>query len=248
MKKVLFIVMSVLLLAGIGVFLAYNYVWQPASKPQAEDYSEHTFGLDISHHNKMAVWKIIDKEGKMTTPIKRSNYNKPDLWECFNQKKQLNFVYIKATEGATFRDPMAKKHHAEAKKRNLKVGYYHFFSRNSSPQAQFKNFVNYAKDADLRPVIDFENLAIKMKTKEEENTLYKNLCALDELLEKKYGVKPIIYTNPREYDMFFKGNKKFEGRLWIPHWENVLMAQCIVWVNNVPLDFNFTKNLKQVKK
>ena len=48
-------------------------------------------GIDISHHN------VVD-------------------WKKIRKNKDIEFCYIKATEGKSFRDPMCKKHAKRAKK------------------------------------------------------------------------------------------------------------------------------------
>jgi len=70
----------------------------------------------------------------------------------------VKFVYLKATEGATFYDSHMDSFYNSCKNNNLKVGAYHFLVKTSSPEAQARNFyhkiINYSWD--LIPILDIE--------------------------------------------------------------------------------------------
>ena len=94
---------------------------------QNED--QESFGIDVSHHNGKINWEQV-----------------PDV----------EFVYIKATEGATYVDPMFLQNIKGAKARKLQVGAYHYFRTTSSVQKQFENYKKHVKksDIDLIPMVD----------------------------------------------------------------------------------------------
>ena len=122
-------------------------------------------GIDISHHN-MLNWDSLDKN--------------------------IEFCYIKATEGKSFKDSMCGTHATEAKKRNMCVGLYHYFRTDVSPEEQFHNFKTIASEIDfnLIPAIDVEENGNDFSNKEQVN---KNLAKLIQLFEEEYGQKPLIY-------------------------------------------------------
>lgn len=70
----------------------------------------------------------------------------------------VEYLYLKATEGATFKDSTSIDRYHRAKELGLKVGFYHFLVNTSSPQAQAESFYNYIKDFDndLVPMLDVE--------------------------------------------------------------------------------------------
>jgi GH25 family lysozyme M1 (1,4-beta-N-acetylmuramidase) len=70
----------------------------------------------------------------------------------------VNYVYVKATEGATFKDGTMEGFYNECKNKGLKVGAYHFLVGTSSPEAQAANFYQKIKDYewDLVPMMDIE--------------------------------------------------------------------------------------------
>ena len=90
-------------------------------------------GIDISNHN-----NTID-----FTKIKNSG---------------IELVYIKATEGTTYQDPFLETNYNGAMGANLKVGFYHFLVKTSSPETQAENFYNEIKNkvSTLKPSLDLE--------------------------------------------------------------------------------------------
>lgn len=133
-----------------------------------------TRGIDVSHHQKTINWEKVAADN-------------------------VQFVYIKATEGATYQDPMFRKNIEGAQKAGLLVGVYHYFRMTSSPEEQFENFKNAMKgyEMDLVPMIDVErndNKSIK--------ELQKNLDKFIALIKAEYGVPPMIYGTQRSYNTY----------------------------------------------
>lgn len=70
----------------------------------------------------------------------------------------VDYVYVKATEGATFQDITMEDFYNACKSNGLKVGAYHFLVGTSTPEAQAQNFYKKIKDCewDLVPMMDIE--------------------------------------------------------------------------------------------
>ena len=70
----------------------------------------------------------------------------------------VEYVYVKATEGATFQDITMEDFYNACKSNGLKVGSYHFLVGTSTPEAQAQNFYEKIKDYewDLVPMMDIE--------------------------------------------------------------------------------------------
>lgn len=62
----------------------------------------------------------------------------------------VSFVYLKATQGASFVDDNFATNVSRAG--NLKVGAYHYFSFDSTPQAQAENFIDHVDSAGELPI------------------------------------------------------------------------------------------------
>ena len=85
-----------------------------------------------------------------------NNNNLSDLSTLTNNGVEC--LYLKATEGATFKDSTSINRYSQAKDLGMKVGFYHFLVSTSSPEAQAESFWNYVKDfnCDLKYCVDVE--------------------------------------------------------------------------------------------
>lgn len=181
MKKVYIAIGSIvaaLICAALIYFAATRLNWSWCSR--AIDACVEVFhpkrvtGMDVSHHQGKIDWKKV----KQSFP------------DCA-------FVYIKCTEGKSYVDPMHKKNASGAKKAGFPIGGYHYFRMTATPQEQFKNFKKALDhiDPDLIPVVDVETFDGKSA-----QSVRKNLKIFLDLLEKEYGVKPMIYSTQGHYN------------------------------------------------
>ena len=90
-------------------------------------------GIDISHYNGSIDFKSVKNDG-------------------------VELVYIKATEGATYKDVNLLTNYNGAINESLKIGFYHFLVGTSVPETQAENFYNNIKDKQnyLKPCLDVE--------------------------------------------------------------------------------------------
>lgn len=127
---------------------------------------------------------------------------------------EINFAFIKATEGVARVDPYFSRNWREAPKSGLVCGAYHFFKPRLSGTAQAKFFlqvVNIEK-GDLPPVIDVEELNGVSPAK-----MRHELTGFVKHIERKTKVKPIIYTGLSFYNDYLKGYFD-DYPLWIAHY------------------------------
>jgi lysozyme len=131
-----------------------------------------SFGIDVSHHNGNINWGQV-----------------PDV----------EFVYIKATEGATYVDPMFQQNIKGAKAKKLRVGAYHYFRTTSSVQKQFENYKQHVKksDIDLIPMVDVEECK-KWPTTQFQDSLIRFI----QLVKSHYGKAPMIYSVNTFYNRY----------------------------------------------
>lgn len=118
--------------------------------------------------------------------------------------QNIDFAFIKATEGSGFVDPMFKTNYSKATKTNLRIGAYHFFSYDSSGLTQAENFIAVVSKSEnmLPPVIDVEFYGDKADNLPDKAETQKNLSLMIEKLEEYYGKKPIIYSTGKAYDLY----------------------------------------------
>ena len=77
---------------------------------------------------------------------------------CVARADEVEYVYLKATEGKTFQDSKMEGFYNGAKSYGLKLGAYHFLVGTSSPEEQAENFYKKIKDFEwkLIPMLDIE--------------------------------------------------------------------------------------------
>ena len=77
----------------------------------------------------------------------------------------ISFIYIKATEGATLRNPYYANDYASARRHGYRAGAYHFFSTKSSARQQAAFFIKHSRYSagDLPPALDVEPSAVQIK-------------------------------------------------------------------------------------
>lgn len=122
-----------------------------------------TFGLDISHHQDKAL----------------------DLAAC--RRDGIDFVFLKATEGATFVDPEFAGNLAEARAAGLLPAAYHYVRSNATAADQCRN-INDTVPRDVPVILDVE-----------ANSGHLELTrAILEWLERAGRRSPLLYL-PRWY-------------------------------------------------
>ena len=97
-----------------------------------------------------------------------------------------------------------------ARAAGLAAGSYHFYMTDDKPKAQFALFTKHVvlQPGDLPPVVDIEVLS-----KNSLPNTAAELTAFLNLLEKKYGVKPIVYSGKNFANEYLKGFADYP--LWL---------------------------------
>lgn len=124
-----------------------------------------------------------------------SRYQQEVNWDTV-AAQQIDFAFIKATEGQELVDICFDHNWQELKRVDIKRGAYHFFHPTLPPQIQANNFISTVSMdfGDLPPVLDFE-VTNGVPKKE----IIQHLQTWLDLVEKNYKIRPIIYTNQKLY-------------------------------------------------
>lgn len=126
---------------------------------------------------------------------------------------RVEYVYIRAGEGTNIVDSKFEQNYARARDAHLKIGFYHFVTARNIHQARnqahfFARLIN-AKDMELRPAMDFEQLS--GLTKKECNDIARVYL---ETLERLTGKRPTLYSNAYDVQTVWeKELKKYP--LWV---------------------------------
>jgi len=127
---------------------------------------------------------------------------------------KIDFVFVKATEGIGKIDENFRRNWFKTKKTGITRGAYHFFMAGKSGKAQAENFLETVQlqKGDLPPVLDIEQAGGASLT-----DLQQRVSDWLLMVEKRYRVKPIIYTNADFYKTFLAGRFD-EYPLWVAHY------------------------------
>lgn len=128
-----------------------------------------------------------------------SSYQKDIDWSTTAADKNIKFVFVKATEGATHQSRHYRRNIDNARKHGVKVGSYHFLRTTSSIDAQFANFTSIVKadEQDIVPLIDVET-----RRGWSNQQLQDSVKKFADLIESHYGVRPMIYTSSSFFNSY----------------------------------------------
>ena len=145
-------------------------------------------------------------------------------WSKVAKNSKIEFVYIKATEGASIKDPMYKYNVKKAREAGLLVGSYHVYSSRTTAYQQFANFKKVVdkKKQDLVPVLDIEAIHCNKLNMQRVDKLL-------ELMEKEYGAKPMIYTSEKLYKTHFAIKKYKKYHYFIANYKREPSMAYTVW-------------------
>ena len=179
---------------------------------------------DLSYHRSkslltLAAWAIVLALGVSCQRVDKANTGHRDIaprnaaakydgidisshqgyidWAKVSRDKDIRFVYIKATEGSTYRSPHYAYNVTQARRHGLLVGSYHYLTSTSTIDAQFENFSKFALKSvqDLIPMLDVE-----MRGNWSRSQLIDSVDRFCELVENHYGVQPMIYSTMGFYN------------------------------------------------
>ena len=198
----------------LAVFLIFHR-WE--GRPEAERGAKvppgtWRYGIDISHNN---AGRIVWDSLFVMTDSKRRTIRDPYLAK---EIKPVSFVFIKATEGASFKDKDFKENWKAAGKTDLRRGAYHFFRSSKDGEIQARNFISTVGDLrfkDLPPVLDIETIHIGCP----KELLNQRALQWLKAVEKRYGKKPIIYASSSFIKDYLKSEIVGNYPIWVAHYE-----------------------------
>lgn len=130
--------------------------------------------------------------------------------------QDIDFAFIKATEGSSFTDKRFAYNFTQASRTDLRVGAYHFFSFESGGDTQAAHFIKTVPKIEnmLPPVVDLEFYGNFSAAATKKESVVSELSKMLDALYDHYGMHPIIYTAEEEYALFIEGG--FENNpIWI---------------------------------
>lgn len=175
--RMIILLMALAMVAIAGIVCAY-YVWWREAVIVSPDPTEYPVrGIDISAHNGVVDFDKVAATG-------------------------MEFVILKATEGATFKDRNFTDNYRKARRAGLKVGAYHFFRFDVGGYMQALNLLHSLRGRllDLPVVIDVEEWS-----NPRDHTTHDILTRLQSMINtlESHGYRVMLYSNKDGFEKFF---------------------------------------------
>jgi lysozyme len=198
----------VLALALLGTLLLYGRY-----ERQLNRYARRTWASLISSHL-TGHEKTPLLDGYSVHGIDVSAYQGRINWPEV-ARHNVQFAFIKATEGVTLRDQRFRRNWDAARAAGVYRGAYHYFQPNYDGARQANLFTRTVPLApgDLPPVLDVEHAEFH-----DVAAMRRNVGVWLRLVERHYGVRPILYSNYSFYKRHLAGHFD-EYPLWLAHYE-----------------------------
>lgn len=179
-KKLAIVIAICIVIVSIFGYLLYKNIIT-LSNPKSLGYTIK--GVDVSEYQGDIDWQILSNQ-------------------------DIQFAFIKATEGSSYVDPNFLDNFTNALNTNLRVGAYHFFSFESSGKTQAENFIDTVPivENSLPNVVDVELYGDFKSKPLDVQSVVKELTTMLQSLEDTYKSKPIIYTTKITYNLYIKDN------------------------------------------
>lgn len=166
------------------------------------------FGIDVSQYQGTIDWENL---------------------EAIEEQFEIKFVVVRATAGSKKVDRNFKKNWKNLSSTVYIQGAYHYYRPDENSTDQANNFIKNVKlrKGHLPPILDIE----KMPKGQSMNKLKEGLQNWLTIVEKQYGVKPIIYTGEKYFEDFLQEdfpNYKF----WIANynpWKEKIEDEYLMW-------------------
>lgn len=188
-------VFAILVFASLGAFIFFLAVTgRGETNPPSAVERYYIKGADLSAHNGTVDFNALRSAG-------------------------IEFVFLKASEGSSFKDSRFDANHGNARRAGLKTGAYHFFRFDQPGYMQALNLMHSVrgKTLDLPLAIDVEQWT--NPSNRHTDGIVEQIRDMKSTLET-YGYKVIIYTNKDGYRQFVKNHLE-DIPLWLCSFNNI---------------------------
>jgi len=188
------------ILAMATGILVWRYAGPGGGLPLFRSFGIHLprnyaiFGIDVSRHQSVIDWDAV------------ARMREKDV--------RIGFAFMKATEGVSLDDPRFQRNWRNAARTGMPRGAYHYFLPDRDAAAQAGHFIARVRlqKGDLPPVLDVEERG-GMPT----DKIRKRVRQWLDIVERHYGVRPVIYTNVQFYEQVL-GSTFDDYPLWVAHY------------------------------
>lgn len=176
-----------------------------------------------------ATWAVLDDLVPQGMDI--SHFDNEINWNQLSP--HIQFVYCKASQGASFKDPTLSHNMETIRQQKMIFGAYHFLTFHDSAAAQMQNFlscgIDFSAPGTLPPVLDIEWQVGSNDAQSQVMNQYilnnKEACVqliqdcLNQL-SSATGRVPMIYTAKSFWSEYFNGVTFPNHPLWVPSYQS----------------------------
>ena len=187
----------------------------------------------VFHHR--ASEALHPEPVSMPQGIDVSHYQGDINWNQVEQS-DVAFVYLKATQGTDYVDPLYDTNRQALKEKKTAFGSYHFFQPDLDPTSQAQHFLNtVGKESSLAPVLDIE-----VTNDVDPKDIRAGAKTWLDAVEQATGCRPIIYTN-RYFWNENLGNEFADYALWLADYADEVVlpkdkSQWTLWQKSSSFD------------
>lgn len=161
--------------------------------------------IDISHHDSVTDWNAL--------------------------RSSVDGIFIKATEGVGYVDPLFGSYAAAAIAAGIPVGFYHYFQPTDDPsnaRQQADGFYDSIRSYGyrMRPVLDAEENNGLTTTE-----IIEDVKAFADEFHRLSGQNIMIYCSPKYADMYLDDPSLSSYPLWIAHYNVQTPRSTSTWQN-----------------
>ena len=173
---------------GLALMMAIVWwMWLPRYRPELRQ--GESYGVDVSNHQGTIDWPAVAGD-------------------------DIEFAYVKATEGGDFVDPWFERNWAGARNAGLDVGAYHYFTLCRSGREQADNYLATVPvhEADLPAALDLE-FAGNCSQRPTREWVHDEVTEFLQIVEQATGGEVLLYVGS-EFDEAYAVTGTFAEPLW----------------------------------
>jgi lysozyme len=215
------------ILFSIGLFML---IMKNSSSNNHINRNAYPLEREMNAHEKLKVNNVLSSFVNHPVGIDLSHFQGRIKWGdvgVLNDSTNLDFVVLRATMGSNSIDNRFVENWNALKDSSISIGAYHYYRPNENSTRQANNYINNVKltKGNMVPILDIE----QQSSIQPMSLLRRGLLNWLKIIEKHYGVKPIIYTGDNFYNTFLNRPEFNKYQKWIANYNYVNNPKVTDW-------------------
>ncbi|MBL0012824.1 MAG: glycoside hydrolase family 25 protein [Flavobacterium sp.] len=170
------------------------------------------------HFSDVRNYQVLSRHEDLVAGIDVSQYQGTITWSKVKAVEgtfPIRFAFIRSTAGTNKLDQEFRQNWKNSKENGIIRGAYHYYRPNENSIEQANFFISNVtlEKGDLPPILDIESLPKNQSI----DSLKVGLKRWLTIVDAKFRLKPIIYTNEKFYEDFLKDDFS-EFQFWIANY------------------------------